>query len=71
MEKKEPVLYSTHCPMCMAAESLLRKKGIRYTECDDVEKMIAMGITHAPLLDMGDGKLLSYKEMMSLPNCRL
>lgn len=65
-EGKVAILYSTHCPMCMAAKLLLAKKGIKYVEEDDIDKMQKLGITHAPMLDMGDGKLIDYKAMMAL-----
>lgn len=57
-------LYSTHCPQCTLLERQLKQKNIQYTVCDDVAKMLALGISHAPILSV-DGNLMNLKEALT------
>ena len=62
MEKKV-IFYSTHCPSCMMLERQLKAKGIDYEVCDDVEKMKAMKLVHAPTLKIeGDEKIMDFQQ---------
>lgn len=38
------IFYSTHCPKCKVLEIKLNQKNIKYTENDNVEEMLALGI---------------------------
>lgn len=54
-------LYSTHCPKCKVIEAKLKQAGLAYTEFDDIDKMLSMGIKTAPMLEV-DGKLMDFSE---------
>ena len=56
-------LYTTHCPRCRVLEAALASKGAAYDTCDDAQKMIELGFTEAPVLEVGDRRL-SYAEAM-------
>ena len=55
------VFYSTHCPKCSILEKKLKQANIEYTENNDVDTMVAKGMTSAPSLEV-DGKLMSFTE---------
>lgn len=55
----EAILYSTGCPKCTILKRKLDEKGIRYTENNDVDEMVAMGLTQAPALEI-DGEVLDF-----------
>ena len=44
------VFYSTHCPKCSILEKKLKQANIEYTENNDVNAMLAKGMTSAPSL---------------------
>ena len=51
--------YSTHCPQCNILEKKLQQKNISYIECNDVNEMLARGLSYAPALDV-DGNLMDF-----------
>lgn len=55
------VLYSTGCPKCAVIKKKLDANGIKYTENNNVEEMVSLGISHVPALSV-DGKLLNFAE---------
>lgn len=55
------VFYSTHCPKCSILEKKLKQANIEYTENNDVNAMLAKGMTSAPSLEV-DGKLMGFAE---------
>ena len=55
------VFYSTHCPKCSILEKKLKQANSKYTENNDVDAMVAKGMTSAPSLEV-DGKLMSFAE---------
>ncbi len=57
----EVILYSTGCPKCSVIKKKLDVKGIEYTENNDVDVMVALGISQVPVLSV-DGELLSFVE---------
>lgn len=57
----EVILYSTGCPKCSVIKKKLDAKGIEYTENNDVDIMLALGISRVPVLSV-DGELLSFVE---------
>lgn len=61
------VLYTTHCPRCKVLEIKLKQKHIEYTECEDIEEMMLLGIKAAPILGIDD-KLLDFGEAVKWIN---
>ena len=61
--------YSTHCPKCSILKKKLDEKKIEYEEINDVEKMIKLGFTQAPLLEV-DGKIMDFKSGVEWINNR-
>ena len=57
------ILYSTGCPRCKTLKAALKSKEINYTECNDTNKMIELGFTTVPVLQIDD-MVLQYKEAM-------
>ena len=57
----EVIFYSTHCPKCRVLEAKLQQKGIEYVENNDVDQMLAKGLTSAPALEV-DGAVYEFKE---------
>lgn len=45
------------CPQCEAVKKLLNEKKIEYVECTDVQKMISLGISYTPVLEVNDNLL--------------
>lgn len=52
-------LFTTGCPKCKVLKGKLDSKGILYETFTDVDAMIQMGITSAPMLEV-DGKKLDF-----------
>nr|DAO99889.1 MAG TPA: NrdH [Caudoviricetes sp.] len=61
------VVYSTGCPKCGVLERKLNEKSISYEMCTDVDKMLALGITSVPVLDV-DGKIMDFQEAVKWIN---
>lgn len=53
--------YSTHCPRCQVLQRKLDRKGIDYTEVNDIEIMKRLGMKSAPALRVDD-KLMEFTE---------
>lgn len=53
------ILYSTHCPCCEALEERLRQAKIEYDIVSDTEQILALGITHVPVLEI-DRRQMNY-----------
>lgn len=53
------IFYSTHCPKCKVLEAKMKKAGLTYTEVDDVDEMMRLGLKSAPYLNV-DGVLLDF-----------
>ena len=52
-------LYTTHCPKCKILEQKLKAKNIEYIEFTDVDKMIKMGFSMMPMLEV-DGIVMDF-----------
>lgn len=52
-------LYSTNCPKCKVLEQKLKSKNIEYIEFTDVNKMIEMGFSVMPMLEV-DGVVMDF-----------
>lgn len=48
------VFYSTNCPRCKVLKTKLDQKKIVYSECNDVDTMLNLGIKTAPMLQVGE-----------------
>lgn len=60
-------VYSTHCPQCNALEMKLKKAGIEYEVCDDVDVMNELGFKAAPILETEDG-ILAFADAIKWVN---
>lgn len=58
------ILYTTHCPKCKILSDMLKQKGISFTENDDVQEMINLGFTSAPILNV-NGDLMTFNAAMA------
>lgn len=47
------ILYTTHCPKCKILENKLKSKNITYITEEDVEKMLSLGMSEVPYLQVG------------------
>jgi len=61
------ILYTTGCPRCHVLESKLNSKNISYEMFDDKDKMIDMGLTNVPVLEV-DGNRMNFKEAVDWIN---
>lgn len=55
------ILYSTNCPKCVVLEKKLISKELEFEINNDVDEMIALGFTSAPMLCV-DGKIMDFTE---------
>ena len=46
------IFYTTHCTKCRILEQKLNAKNIEYSEFTDVDKMIEMGFSMMPMLEV-------------------
>ena len=53
------ILYSNHCPCCEILKSQLDAAGVAYRVITDTDQMLAMGLTHLPMLSV-DGMMMNY-----------
>lgn len=53
------ILYSTRCSCCEVLEERLRQAKIEYDIVSDTEQILALGITHVPILEIY-GQQLNY-----------
>ena len=58
---QEIILFSTGCPKCRVLKQKLDKSGVPYQENHDVDEMLAMGFTQAPIL-MVDGAAMGFAQ---------
>ena len=61
------ILYSTNCPKCQVLEKKLDSAGIEYNIDNNVDKMLEMGISNVPVLDV-DGDMLTFKQAIDWIN---
>ena len=60
----EVVLYSTGCPKCTVLKKKLQAKNIEFTEINDVDTMLKMGLDEVPVLKV-DNKIMQANEAMA------
>lgn len=53
------ILYTTHCNRCNIISKKLQESNIEYTEFTDVEKMLEMGFSVMPMLEV-DGVIMDF-----------
>lgn len=58
------VLYSTNCPKCKILERKLLEKDIDYQKETDVDKMLALGISTAPMLEVDDKGMMDFSDAL-------
>lgn len=61
------VLYSTGCPKCNILKKKLAAKNIYYTEINDVDEMLKLGIKEVPVLAVND-KLMDFRTAVKWVN---
>lgn len=61
-------LYTIDCCNCKRLEDKLNDCGISYVICRDEDKMVELGMTAMPILQIDDGSFLSFKEAMKWAN---
>ena len=61
------ILYSTGCPRCSVLKKKLEEKGIKYTENNSVDEMLALGIMTVPVFGIGD-ELKNFTESVAWLN---
>lgn len=58
------VLYSTNCPKCKILERKLLEKNIDYEKETDVDKMLALGISTAPILEVDGMGMMDFSDAL-------
>ena len=61
------ILYSTGCPKCRILKKKMDEKGIKYIVCTDMERMIELGFTEVPVLEV-KGKRFGFAEAVNWIN---
>ena len=56
-----PTLFSTGCPKCTILKKKLSQKGIEYTEVNDIQQMLDMGLKSVPWLEI-DGQMMNFEQ---------
>lgn len=63
------IFYSTHCPRCKVVEMKLKQKNISYSEVNDPDEMIKLGLKSAPALSV-DGELMDFSAAVKWINAQ-
>lgn len=56
-----PTLFSTGCPKCTILKKKLAQKGIEYTEVNDIQQMLDMGLQSVPWLEV-NGQMMNFEQ---------
>lgn len=56
-----PTLFSTGCPKCTILKKKLSQKDIEYTEVNDIQQMLDMGLQSVPWLEV-DGQMMNFDQ---------
>lgn len=56
-----PTLFSTGCPKCTILKKKLSQKDIKYTEVNDIQQMLDMGLQSVPWLEV-DGQMMDFEQ---------
>ena len=60
-------LFSTGCPKCQILEKKMAKKGIEYTEVNDIQQMLDMDLKSVPWLEV-DGQMMDFNQAIQWIN---
>ena len=63
------VLYTIGCPRCLVLEKKLDAEGVTYEKFEDKDKMIEMGMSTMPVLEV-DGVRMNYAKAVKWINER-
>lgn len=64
---KDVILYSTGCPRCFVLKQKLNDSGIEFTENNNADQMLAMGMTEVPILEV-DGERMRFTQAVAWIN---
>ena len=53
------IFYTTNCPKCKVLKTKMDAVKLTYNTCEDVEKMLSLGIQTAPALGI-NGEILDF-----------
>lgn len=56
-----PTLFSTGCPKCVILKKKLSQKNIEYTEVNDIQQMLDIGLQSVPWLEV-DGEMMNFDQ---------
>lgn len=56
-----PTLFSTGCPKCTILKKKLSQKDIEYTEVNDIQQMLDMGLQSVPWLEV-EGQMMNFEQ---------
>lgn len=56
-----PTLFSTGCPKCTILKKKLSQKDIEYTEVNDIQQMLDMGLQSVPWLEV-EGQMMNFDQ---------
>ena len=56
-----PTLFSTGCPKCTILKKKLSQKDIEYTEVNDIQQMLDMGLQSVPWHEV-DGQMMDFDQ---------
>lgn len=56
-----PTLFSTGCPKCTILKKKMSQKSIEYTEVNDIQQMLDMGLKSVPWLEV-DGQMMNFDQ---------
>ena len=65
--KNKLILYSTNCPKCNVVHKKLTHAGLDFEVTNNIEELINMGITAAPVLKVDD-EYLNFMEAVNWVN---
>lgn len=55
-------LYTIHCPKCRVLETKLKQKNIGYEEVSDEKRLLELGLSDMPMLELDNGERLAFVE---------
>lgn len=61
------IMYSTGCPNCKRLEARLKKSGLKYEVCQDLEVLKEKNFSIIPVLEI-DGETLTYRPAVTWVN---
>lgn len=60
--------FTTHCPKCAILKKKLDAKNLPYTEMEDVDEMVKLGLKSAPALQIDNEKIMNFSESIAWIN---